>query len=224
MNMLVWITFIQAAVIIILAIFMTKFRIWKPKRTFYFATVYIACGLVAFIYLAFGSQNIKRAESAEFIKQQQEENTKLLESLQHRDFSVLKEEQLKFTETFEATAEDVTISRVQLNYSIPTVINWTDATDNKITVSYYETPFYMSGIDVSSYSKQPKITFSNNTIFIQEQDAKVSVNMVDMSVQMLENVETMGTVNDSVDQLIGKRILYLNVPKHFNIIDNDGWM
>lgn len=220
MNMVVLITIIQAAVVIVLAILMTKFRIWRPKRTFYFALIYMACGLVAFVYLAFVSQNIDRAESTEFLKQQREENIKLSERLQHRDFSVLKEEHLKFTKTFEATAEDVTISRVQLNYSIQTVINWTDATDHKITVSYYETPFYMKRINISPYSKQPKITFSNNTIFIQNQDTKVSMKMMDMSVQMLENIEIMGTVTDSVDGLIGNRILYLNVPKHFNIIDN----
>lgn len=29
--------------------------------------------------------------------------------------------------------------------------------------------------------------------------------------------------NNPLNELIGKRILHLNVPKQFNIIDKDGW-
>ena len=52
MDMVLLITIVQAVVIILLAIFMAKFRIWKPKRTAYLVLVYIACGVVAFVYLA----------------------------------------------------------------------------------------------------------------------------------------------------------------------------
>ncbi|MCH7323792.1 O-antigen ligase family protein [Solibacillus sp. MA9] len=223
MSMVLLITIIQATVIILLVIFMAKFRIWKPKRTVYLVLVYIACGVVAFVYLAVASQNIEKVESMAFLEAQQAKNEEITERLEMRDFSVLNEEDVKFTVKFTPTTEDVYINREQELRYIHTYINWVDTADHEITASYYEMPTYLNRVDTTPYVKQPSITFSNNTIYIEDENTKVTMKSIDMSVTMLSNAVNEYRSSDLANRLIGNRILYLNVPKHFNIIDSSGW-
>lgn len=44
----------------------------------------------------------------------------------------------------------------------------------------------------------------------------------DCSMELLNSSEY-ESYNNPLNELIGKRILHLNVPKQFNIIDKDGW-
>lgn len=43
-----------------------------------------------------------------------------------------------------------------------------------------------------------------------------------LSIDLL-NTSMYESYNNPLNELIGKRILHLNVPKQFNIIDKDGW-
>lgn len=219
MSIVVLITIVQAVFIILLGVFMSKFRIWKPKRTFYFVLIYALCGLVAFTYLLIASKDMQQAESKDVILQQIAENEAMAERLQKRDFTALKQEQLQFTKTFEPTAEDVTVNRDAVLRHIHTVINWVDTAEDTITASYYETPIYIKRIEMTPYVKQPDITFENNTIFIRDLERRVKTKTINMSLEMIQEEKW----TDQTDGFVGNRILYLNVPKQFNIIDSGGW-
>ena len=219
MSIVVLITIVQAVFIILLGVFMSKFRIWKPKRTFYFVLIYALCGLVAFTYLLIASKDMQQAESKDVILQQIAENEAMTERLQKRDFTALKQEQLQFTKTFEPTAEDVTVNRDAVLRHIHTVINWVDTPEDTITASYYETPIYIKRIEMTPYVKQPDITFENNTIFIRDLESRVKTKTINMSLEMIQEEKW----TDLTDGFVGNRILYLNVPKQFNIIDSGGW-
>lgn len=218
MSFAILITIVQALFIILLGFFMGKFSIWKPKRTFYFVMIYALCGLVALTYLLIASKDMNQAESKDVLLQQIADNEEIVERLKMRDTTVLKQEQLKFTKTFEPTAKDVTVNRDGELHFMQTLINWVDSSDDTITVSYYETPIYMKGVPMTPYVKVPDITFENNTIFIKDQESRVTMKTINMSLEMLGDERW----NDRTDRFIGNRILYLNVPKQFNIIDSGG--
>lgn len=211
--------FLIVAVLSVIGLFMAKLRIWKPKRTFYFLIVYAICGLAAFMYISFASSDMNKAVSKETIRQQQIENERMMERLKLRDYTVLKEQQLQFTKTFEPTAEDVTVNRDGQLRGIYTVINWVDTADNVITASYYETPIYTRYIQITPYINSPTITFENNTIFIKDKESKYTMKTLNMSLEMIDGERGINIT----DGFIGNRILYLNVPKQFNIIDSGGW-
>lgn len=219
MSMVLVITLIQFIGIVLLGFFITKFRIWKPKRTVYFIMAYMLCGLVAFVYLLIAAKDMEKAVSKETIRQQQVENREINERLKMRDFDILKEEHLKFTKTFEPTSEDITINRDGELRHIYTVINWVDTPENTITASYYETPIYNKRIDLAPYVDLPAITFEDNTILIKDKESRIKIKTINMALEII-NEERWNNVTDGI---VANRILYLNVPKQFNIIDSGGW-
>lgn len=206
----------------IVSFFITKFHIWKPKRTLWFAAVYFACGAFAFVYLIFLSGNIEKAPSREFLIEQRIANDRLSADLKLRKYESLKVEHLKFTRTFEATEENIEIIRNENSYYLPVVISWSDSPENKIEVSYYETPLYLNGVFITPFVKAPEIEWDENKIYIIEADTEVNLKSVQLSSQIL-NQNLPSHFDNPNNELIGKRILHLNVPKQFNIIDNDGW-
>ncbi|MBM7666944.1 putative membrane protein [Solibacillus kalamii] len=213
---------ILGIVMIFTSLLITKIRIWKPKRTFWFAAIYLSCGIMAFIYLLFVSGNVEKIASDKVLKEQMEETEQLEKDLKNRRFESLKEEHLKFTETFEAKEENIEIIRNENSYYLPVVISWTDSAENKIEASYYETPLYLNRVYISPYVKAPKIEWDDNKLYIVENETKITAKSMRLSMELLNSTQY-ESYNNSLNELIGKRILHLNVPKQFNIIDNDGW-
>ncbi|AMO87559.1 hypothetical protein B857_02887 [Solibacillus isronensis B3W22] len=213
---------ILGIVMIFTSLLITKIRIWKPKRTFWFAAVYLSCGIMAFIYLLFVSGNVEKIASDKVLKEQLEETEQLEKDLKNRRFESLKEEHLKFTETFEAKEENIEIIRNENSYYLPVVISWTDSAENKIEASYYETPLYLNRVYISPYVKAPKIEWDDNKLYIIETETKITAKSMRLSMELLNSTEY-ESYNNPLNELIGKRILHLNVPKQFNIIDKDGW-
>ena len=200
----------------------SKVQIWKPKRTFWFAVVYFSCGIIALVYLLFMSGNVEKIASDKVLQQQLEETKQLEKDLKNRQFESLKEEHLKFTKTFEATAENIEVIRKQTAHYLPVVISWTDSADNKIEASYYETPLYLNRVYISPYVTSPKIKWNENKLYIVETETKIMAKSMRLSMELLNSSEY-DSYNNPLNELIGKRILHLNVPKQFNIIDKDGW-
>ncbi|MFL0584199.1 glucose-6-phosphate isomerase [Solibacillus silvestris] len=177
---------------------------------------------MAFIYLLFVSGNVEKIASDKVLKEQMVETEQLEKDLKNRRFESLKEEHLKFTETFEAKEENIEIIRNENSYYLPVVISWTDSAENKIEASYYETPLYLNRIYISPYVKAPKIEWDDNKLYIVETETKITAKSMRLSMELLNSTEY-ESYNNPLNELIGKRILHLNVPKQFNIIDNDGW-
>ena len=200
----------------------SKVRIWKPKRTFWFAIVYFSCGIIALVYLLFMSGNVEKIASDKVLQQQLEETEQLEKDLKNRQFESLKEEHLKFTKTFEATEENIEVVRNQTGHYLPVFISWTDSAENKIEAAYYETPLYLNKVYISPYVTAPKIEWNENKLYIVETETKIMAKSMRLSMELFNSSEY-ESYNNPLNELIGKRILHLNVPKQFNIIDKDGW-
>ena len=202
---------------------LTKLKIWKPKRTFYFAVIYIGLGVFSFIGLLVMHDKTDTQASEEELQQLLVENDKLSQQLKYRNYGNLKPEHLKFTKTFEATAEDIEINYDSGGYRIRTVVAWNDSTSNEIEVSYYETPLYFNRMNISDLVKPPTIKLVDNQLVIHEPETDIKVKSASISLMMLD-LENNPFGDDRLGDLIGLRILHLNVPRHFNIIDNSGWI
>ena len=200
---------------------LTKFRIWKPKRTFYFAVIYIGLGVFAFIGLLVMHDKTEIQASEVELQQHLKENNKISQQLKYRNYENLKPEYLKFTKTFEVTAEDIEINSG--GYGIRIVVAWNDSTSNEIEVSYYETPLYFNRMKISELVKQPTIELIDNQLVIQDHETDIKVKSASSSLRMLD-LENNQFGDDLLGDLIGLRIFHLNVPKHFNIIDKRGWI
>ena len=214
-------TFVLLIAIVLLSLFISKIRIWKPKRTFWFALVYLVCGLLAFGYLLFMSSNVEKAASRNYLQQQRDENEQLIADLKVRKFESLREEHLKFTKTFEATEEHVEVIHDENSYYLPVVISWVDSTENTIVASYYETPLYLNRMNISPFIEFPSIEMKDNKIYISDKGVEVTAKSMYISLDILN--ANSGKFSDNLNDLVGERILHLNVPKHFNIIDSGGW-
>jgi len=207
---------------IVTNVLVSKVQIWKPKRTLWFTVIYFSCGILALVYLLLVSGNVEKIASDKVLQQQLEETEQLEKDLKNRQFESLKEEHLKFTKTFEATAENIEVIRKQTGHHLPVFISWTDSNDNKIEVSYYETSLYLNRVYISPYVTAPKIWWNENKLYIEETETKFMAKSMRLSMELLSSSEY-ESYNHPLNELIGKRILHLNVPKQFNIIDKDGW-
>ena len=200
---------------------LTKLKIWKPKRTFYFAVTYIGLGVFSFIGLFVMHDKTDTQASEEELQQLIAENDKLSQQLKYRNYGYLKPEYLKFTKTFEATAEDIEINYDNVGYQIRIVVEWNDSTSNEIEMNYYETPLYYNRMNISELVKPPTIELVDNQLVIHEIETTIKVRSASISLMML-GLEGDPFGDDRLGNLIGLRILHLNVPRHFNIIDTRG--
>ena len=200
---------------------LTKLKIWKPKRTFYFAVTYIGLGIFSFIGLLVMHDKTDTQASEEELQQMIVENDKLSQQLKYRNYGNLKPEYLKFTKTFEATAEDIEINYDNVGYQIRIVVEWNDSTSNEIEMNYYETPLYYNRMNISELVKPPTIELVDNQLVIHEIETTIKVRSASISLMML-GLEGDPFGDDRLGNLIGLRILHLNVPRHFNIIDTRG--
>ncbi|MFS0877946.1 glucose-6-phosphate isomerase [Solibacillus isronensis] len=165
---------------------------------------------------------MEKIASDKVLQQQLEETEQLEKDLKNRQFESLKEEHLKFTKTFEATEENIEVVRNQTGHYLPVFISWTDSAENKIEAAYYETPLYLNKVYISPYVTAPKIEWNENKLYIVETETKIMAKSMRLSMELFNSSEY-ESYNNPLNELIGKRILHLNVPKQFNIIDKDGW-
>lgn len=228
--MTAWLSFLP--IIILLIIFfglgklLTKIRIWKPKRTFWFATIYFTCGFIAFVGLFIMSNRDERVAADETLQAYKEENMEISQQLKYKymdSMDFINPAYLQFTKMYEATEENIEIIRDDNSYHLHVVVTWTDSNKNEIKASYYETPLFINRVNISQFIEPPEIKFEQNNLYIQEVEKEVNVTTMNFALEMYDFIVYEGPSNP-LEDLIGLRILHLNVPRHFNIIDNSGWI
>ena len=127
-----------------------------------------------------------------------------------------------FANSYEGTAEDIEITLGENVYNTRVAVTWNDSKSNEIVATYYETPPIFNRMDISKEMQPPVIEFKDNHFYISEVKKRMEFYSIQAKLEMLEP-KKMGTVQyEDLDDFIGNRILHLNVPKHFNIMDNSG--
>lgn len=206
--------------VVVIGLLISKMKFWKPKYTFWFMLVFFMLGIASFIGVTVLSAE-NQIQSKAFLKEQNLKNETINDQLRIRNYDVLEEGYLKFTKTLEATAENIEIIRNEASQELRIVIEWNDSKDNEIVASYYETPLYINRIDISDKVYPPVIELEKNKLLVQGVTPQIRVNSSRMTLDLVNrNFEN----SDELSSFIGLRILHLNVPRHFNIIDNSGWI
>lgn len=200
----------------------SKVRIWTPKRTSWVIITYLMLGVISFIGILIMPDKTTKVLSKQQLKVAIAEEKELDELYSADKFDQIPADYFAFANSYEGTAEDIEITLADNLYSTSVSVTWNDSKSNQIVATYYETPIIYNRIDISKEIEPPTIEFKDNHFYISEVEKRVEFYSIQAKLEMLEP-KNMGYVQyEDFDRFIGNRILHLNVPKHFNIIDNSG--
>lgn len=200
----------------------SKIRIWTPKRTSWVILIYLVLGAISFIGILVMPDKTTKALSEQQLKVAWAEEQRLGELYKAEKFDQFPTDYFVFANSYEGTAEDIEITWGENSYSTHVSVTWNDSKSNDIIVTYYESPIIFNRMDISKELDPPIIEFKNNHFYISEEEKTVKFYSIRANIDMLHPQYFEHRPFESLDRFIGKRILHLNVPKHFNIIDNSG--
>lgn len=204
--------------------FASKVRIWTPKRTGWIVLIYLVLGMISFIGIFMLPDNAVKTIPEKELRQAIAEEQKLTEMYLDEKFDEIPTDYLVYCETYEGIAEDIELTLGDNMYGNTRVsITWNDSQSNDIVVTYYETPLLFNRIDISKDVQPLTVKFEDNHFYISQMGKTLNYNSFQANLEMRE-LEKYEGMHNSLDRLIGLRILHLNVPKHFNIIDTSGWV
>ena len=95
-----------------------------------------------------------------------------------------------------------------------------DSEVREVVVKYYETPYVLLGMDVSSYIEQPIMQLENDKFYMEPfGNVEIKYNQINPTIQIADHL----VANESFQRdSIGIHILYLNVPADVHIINSSG--
>ncbi|MEK4630264.1 MAG: hypothetical protein ABS944_13960 [Solibacillus sp.] len=199
-----------------IGLLLKKVTIWRPKHTLFISIAYFSIALISVIGIVVLQDKAVKFPSEQVLQKQIEFNNKLSNEIELRNYENLERSLLKFSKTIEVNTPDLEVVRGDNSFDTRIVIEWNDSKSNEIVASYYETPLYYDGINLSDKVQQPIVELRDEKLYIENPTTFVKVQSLRMTMYQFQN---QGPHQD----FIGLRILHLNVPRHFNIIDNSGW-
>lgn len=205
--------------------FSKRSKLWTIKRLWTFIIIYIVAGLVSMFILLFSVNS----------------SDEVLEQEELRD--VIKEEEEVWGFLFENRIDEIDTKLIvdEWTYNLPTdeivitpknvedgsisiyVSKREDPQSNEIYATLIQTPYTFNGIDVTDKIVERTIEFQNSElIFGEQEEIELIYNQLDPTLYMIEDFRGMDLDdNDIYNYVTGMEILYLNVPEHINIIDED---
>ncbi|MEG0386570.1 MAG: hypothetical protein RR642_17685, partial [Solibacillus sp.] len=199
----------------------SRIRIWTPKRTSWVILIYFMLGVISLIGILIMQDKTTKTLSKQQLKVALEEEQKIDELYGADKFDQIPADYFVFTNSYEGTAEDIEITLGGNVYNTRVAVTWNDSESNHIIATYYETPIIFKRMDISKDIQPPTIEFKNNHFYITEEEMQFDFTSIQVNLEMLKPIDY-DQMSYSLDHFIGNRILHLNVPKHFNIIDNSG--
>lgn len=217
---------IMLAVFVFISVIAAKSNsLWKPKRARLFILAFAIAGMASYVAVTFLMKDTAQLASEQMLQTEIKNNTSIIEALELRKFDALEKMEVQYSETLHPSEQTLKLLRDDTTYDIPVYIEWNDSAEDEIIATYYETPLYLNRVPISDKVKSPKLVLKDGGLLFHNKVAKVEVKSFRPTSQMLSylfNIEPY--LQEDVSELVGLRVLHLNVPRHFNIIDNDGWM
>jgi len=225
MNTILWISFITTVCIVVVVIWLARkllanVKIWTPKRVGVFITAYIVAGVTAMIVLATMEQDV-------VILAEEELNTisegahAFREALNKAAYNELDEQYIKQSLVYEMQGDTLTLDIVSEENFYDIIIERNrDSEVREVVVKYYETPYVLLGMDVSSYMEQPIMQLENDKLYMEPfGNVEIKYNKINPTIQIADHL----VANESFQRdSFGMRILYLNVPADVHIINSSG--
>lgn len=217
---------IMIAVFVFISVIAAKSNsLWKPKRARLFILAFAIAGIASYVAVTFLMKDTAQLASEEMLQAEIKNNTSIIEALELRKFDALEKMEVKYSETLHPSEQTLKILRDDTTYDIPVYIEWNDSAEDEIIATYYETPLYLNRVPISDKVKAPKLTIMDDKLLLKGKMAKIQVNSFrPTSETMLFLFDLQSFYHEDVSDLVGLRVLHLNVPRQFTIIDNDGWI
>ena len=225
MNTIVWISFITTVCIVGVVIWLARkllanVKIWTPKRVGVFITAYIVAGVTAMIVLATMEQDVVILAEEELNTISEGEHA-LLEALNKAAYNELDEQYIKQSLVYEMQGDTLTLDIVSEEKFYDIIIERNrDSEVREVVVKYYETPYVLLGMDVSSYMEQPIMQLENDKFYMEPfGNVEIKYNQIKPTIQIADHL----VANESFQRdSFGIRVLYLNVPADVHIINSSG--
>ncbi|MEG0385061.1 MAG: hypothetical protein RR642_09940 [Solibacillus sp.] len=199
----------------------SKIRIWTPKRTFWVILMYFMLGVISLIGILIMQDKTTKPISEQQLTAALAEEQKIDELYDADKFDQIPADYFVFENSYEGTAENIEITLGGNVYNTRVTVTWNDSKSNNIIATFYETPIIFERMDISKHLQPPTIEFKNNHFYITQEEMQLDFTSIQVDFDMLKPIDY-EQMSYSFNRFIGKRILHLNVPKHFNIIDNSG--
>ncbi|MEK4423707.1 hypothetical protein [Solibacillus sp. FSL K6-1523] len=200
----------------------SRVRIWTPKRTSWVILIYFMFGIISFIGILIMPNKTMNPLSEQQLQIALAEEKKVDELYWADKFDQIPADYFVFANSYEGTAEDIEITLGENVYNTRVAVTWNDSKSKEIVATYYESPLIFNRMDISKEMQPPVIEFRDNHFYISEVEKRIEIYSVRAKVEMLDPKNMGFMPGEDLDDFIGNRILHLNVPKHFNIIDNSG--
>lgn len=217
---------IMLAVFVFISVIAAKSNsLWKPKRARLFILAFAIAGMASYVAVTFLMKDTAQLASEQMLQTEIKNNTSIIEALELRKFDALEKMEVQYSETLHPSEQTLKLLRDDTTYDIPVYIEWNDSAEDEIIATYYETPLYLNRVPISDKVKSPKLVLKDGGLLFHNKVAKVEVKSFRPTSQMLSylfNIEPY--LQEDVSELVGLRVLHLNVPRQFTIIDNDGWI
>lgn len=200
----------------------SRIRIWTPKRTSWVILIYFILGVISFVGILVMQDKTMKQLSEQQLEIALAEEQQLDELFETKRFDLISANYFVSENSYEGTAENIEITSSVGSFNTRIAVTWNNSESNNITATYYETPIIFERMDISEDMPPLKVEFENNHFYITEEEMQLDFASIQANFEMLKPHYFESARYGSLDGFIGKRILHLNVPKHFNIIDNSG--
>lgn len=215
-------------ILLFIVIFLSVSKGIKLKKALWWVVVgYILVGIVALIYLVLSTKDaytLLSKEEMQHILKEQKKNWSLID--QDRVDELNKDDYLIDKLSYTLPTDELFINAISQNYlDVRVVVKWRDdPTTNEIFVEAYRIPYVLEGLDLTDKLPENLFDFSNSELIIYDVP-KIDLSFYKLSptIEMVENFRGWDLGKEEIfNYSVGTTILYLNVPKHVTIIDEDG--
>ena len=225
MNAILWISFVTIVCVVVVVMWLARkllanVKIWTPKRVGWFISTYIVMGIIAMAVLTTMEQDVVILAEEELHALSEDEDV-LREALNKASYNELDEQYIKQSLVYEMQGDTLTLDIVSEEKFYDIIIERNrDSEVREVVVKYYETPYVLLGMDVSSYMEQPIMQLENDKFYMEPfGNIEIKYNQIKPTIQIVDHL----VANKSFQRdSIGIRILYLNVPADVHIINSSG--
>lgn len=205
--------------------FSKRSKLWTVKRLWIFLLIYVGVGLVIMLILAFTTDPsnvvLEQKELKAIIKQEEEILNLLLES----KIDEVGSELVAREWSYNLPSDELVITcQNKEDWTLTVVVSKREELNsNEIYAKVIQIPYTIHGIDLTDKIGGRSIEFQRSELILGErEEIKLAYNQLDPSLYMIGDFRGMDLDNNDIyNYVTGVEILYLNVPEHINIIDED---
>lgn len=205
-------------------------KIWTVKRIAIIIVCYIAIGLASMALLMITAKDENKLVEKEELQTLLDDQQLNWELIDQNRLDELNDKYLIREWSYKLPTNELEVRYEGEDEYYPgqfIVVKWRDEPNsNDIYAKKFKMPYIFDGIDVTKRLPEVPMEFRNSELVIEDiAETKVTLYKLEPTVKMIKNFRSWDLENEDIyNYVTGNYILYLNVPKHINIIDRYGFI